>query len=383
MKAVHFGAGNIGRGFIGALLYSSGFETIFIDVNGKVIDAMNEKGAYEVTMVGGEQKVMRVENVSGINSLTQADQAIQAIARADLVTTAIGPNILPAIAGLLAEGIKVRLSTNPQPLNIIACENMISGSSLLREYVMEHLTEEEMLNMDKLIGFPDAAVDRIVPDQHSVNPLDVSVETYYEWVVEEPACKGEKPPVTGITYVEKLEPFIERKLFTVNTGHAVPAYFGRYKGYQTIYEAMQDAEIVQLLEGALRESGEVLIELHHFDRAEHEEYIKKIIGRFRNPDISDHVARVGRGPIRKLGRKDRLIRPATLYFQLTGQEPKNLARVIAAALLYVNDQDEEAQTLQQLIEEKGFSSALQEVGGLRADDPLIATVLKQLEEMKR
>jgi mannitol-1-phosphate 5-dehydrogenase len=382
MNAVHFGAGNIGRGFIGALLYGSGFETIFIDVNKKVIDALNERGAYDVTMVGGEQKLVRVERVSGINSLTQSDEAIRAIAQADLVTTAIGPNILPAIAGLLAEGIKLRISANPQPLNVIACENMINGSSLLREYVMEHLSEEEQSAMDKLIGFPDAAVDRIVPDQHSVNPLDVSVETYYEWVVEETSCIGEKPPVAGITYVEKLEPFIERKLFTVNTGHSVPAYFGRYKGHQTIYDAMQDEEIVKLLEGTLRETAEVLIALHGFDRAEHEEYMMKIIERFRNPDISDHVTRVGRGPIRKLGKNDRLVRPASLYQLLTGKEPLHLARIIAAALLYVNDEDEEAQRLQHLIEEKGFRSALQEVGELQADDPLLETVLKQLEEMK-
>lgn len=382
MKAVHFGAGNIGRGFIGTLLYNSGYETIFIDVNDKVIEALNKNGAYEVTMVGGEQKVTQVEKVSGLNSRTQADEAVHAIAQADLVTTAIGPNILPAIAGLLADGIKLRLSTNPKPLNVIACENMINGSTILKQYVMEHLNEEEKTDAAGLIGFPDAAVDRIVPDQHSVNPLDVSVETYFEWVVEETACKGDKPPIKGITYVDALEPYIERKLFTVNTGHSVPAYFGRYKGYQTIHEAMQDEEVVKLLEGVLQESGEVLIRLHLFDREEHEQYIKKIIERFRNPDISDHVLRVGRGPIRKLGKNDRLIRPAKLYAELTGQEPIHLATIIAAALLYVNDQDEEAKRLQQLIEEKGFKSALQEVGELQSDDPLHTTVLKKLEELK-
>src|SRR5699024_9477939 len=185
---------------------------------------------------------------------------------ADVVTTAVGPAVLPIIAELIAEGLKKRMQAPERsPVNVIACENMIGGSTALRNSVYSHATDAEQAIFDEWIGFPDAAVDRIVPNQSHEALLDVTVEPYHEWIVEDSHVKGEKPPIKGVTYVPDLRPYIERKLFTVNTGHLVPAYVGYYLGYDTIYEAIQDDTILNLINGVLRESGEALVLTYHFE----------------------------------------------------------------------------------------------------------------------
>lgn len=380
MEAVHFGAGNIGRGFIGLLLHQSGYHTTFVDVNDEVIQVINEKKQYSVVLASEDRETLTVKNISGINSVSDPDKVVQAIVQADIVTTAVGPNILPIISKLIAEGLAERVKTNKKPLNIIACENMVGGTALLKENIYEHSTEEAQKAFDELIGFPNAAVDRIVPNQTNEDLLQVSVEPYYEWVVEAPALKGEKPGIEGITFVDDLTPYIERKLFTVNTGHAAVAYVGYHMGYATIIDAIQDEKVLEIINGALRESGEALIQTHQFDREEHQEYIKKIISRFQNSNISDEVTRVARGPIRKLGADDRLVGPALTYMDTTSKEPTYLAKVIAAALQFDYEADQEAVELQKMIDKQGVEATLQEVSGLKADHPLVKIVLQEMEK---
>ncbi|AIF44589.1 mannitol-1-phosphate 5-dehydrogenase [Virgibacillus sp. SK37] len=383
MLAVHFGAGNIGRGFVGALLSQSGYHTLFVDVNETMIQELNQRDSYYVTLASETGETLTVRNISGVNSVTDSEKVVEAIATADIVTTAIGPNILPKIAGLIAKGIQQRLKTDGSPLNIIACENMIGGSSLLKEHVYTYLTEEEKQFCEENIGFPNAAVDRIVPNQKNEDILAVSVEPYFEWVVEKPAIKGAIPEFEGITYVEDLQPFIERKLFTVNTGHAAVAYVGKFLGYSTISDAMKDEKVQEIIHHALQESGEALVKTYLFDQEEHNRYIKKIIDRFKNPYISDEVTRVGRGPIRKLGPQDRLVRPALMYIDTVKQEPVYLATVIAAALNYTNDEDEEAVKLQTMIGELGYGGTLQAVSELEMSHPLIPLVIKEWNKLKK
>ncbi|GAA0352872.1 mannitol-1-phosphate 5-dehydrogenase [Bacillus horti] len=376
MKAVHFGAGNIGRGFIGSLLYKSGFSTTFVDVNQEIVDLLNEKQEYRVVLAELTTDEHVVQKVKAVHSQLHPEQVIEEIVQADLITTAVGPQILPLISDLLYQGLKQRAVSNSKPLAIISCENMIGGSAFLQEKVYEKLQVGEQEQFDRLFHFPNAAVDRIVPLQSNADKLMVMVEPFFEWIVEGGQAVDVIPHVEGLQLVHDLTPYIERKLFTVNTGHAIAAYLGYKAGIETINEAMQNEEILAIVEAALKESGNVLIEKYNFDENEHRAYIAKIIERFLNPYISDEVTRVGRSPLRKLGANDRLISPAKQYVELLQKEPEHLAKGIAAALHYNYAEDPEAVELQKEIQTNGVELALPKFTGLPKESALVELILK-------
>lgn len=378
-KVVHFGAGNIGRGFIGALFSQSGYHVTFVDIADEVINQLNKEKTYLVKLATEQGEVTKIDHVSGLNNMTQETDVIEAIKTATYLTTAIGPNILPHIAPLIAKGITERVKVSDEKIYIIACENQISSTDILKKFILEHLDEETKTAMQDKVSFFNSAVDRIVPIQNTKGSLDVLVESYYEWVVE---TKDTIPHVEGMTIVEELAPFIERKLFTVNTGHAVIAYLGYLANKTTIDETLADPEVLQQVKATLNETGAYLIKQYNLNPDEHEKYINKIIQRFKNPYLNDGVTRVGRSPIRKLGPEDRLVRPA-VQAQKAGLSFDYLAKAIAAALHFDCQDDPEAVTIQAMIQEHGVFHVLKEISNLDENDEIARTVVHHYESMKK
>ncbi len=382
MKALHFGAGNIGRGFIGKLLADAGVGLTFADVNQPLLDAINQHGSYPVRIVGEQQRVETVSQVSAVHS--GGAQAVALIAEVDLVTTAVGPQILAKIAGTIAQGlIKRQENGNTAPLNIIACENMVRGTSQLKEHVLAQLPQETQAWVAQHVGFVDSAVDRIVPpaDAGESNPLAVTVETFSEWIVDKTQFNGEPPAITGMELTDNLMAFVERKLFTLNTGHAITAYLGQRAGHGTIRDAILDPAIRRVVQGAMEESGAVLIRRYGFDAEKHQAYIRKILTRFENPWLHDEVERVGRQPLRKLSAGDRLIKPllGTLEY---GLPHDNLIQGIAAAMHYRSEQDPQAQELATLIATQGPQVALAQISGLDADSEVVGKAVSVYNAMQ-
>lgn len=376
-KAIHFGAGNIGRGFIGQLLARSGYEITFVDVAAELVDDINNLGKYYIEIVGDNPERILVENVKAINSDKNLDALLDAIVDADIVTTAIGPNILKFIAPNIAKGLTKRLKTNTTPLNIIACENMVGGSTVLKGFVYEALDDETKKLADKYIGFPDAAVDRIVPIQHNDEKLLVKVEPYCEWDVDATKVVGEKPAIDGLTYVDNLAAYIERKLFTVNTGHASIAYIAYQKGIKDIATAMKDESVVAAARDVWNETGALIVAKYpFFDKEKHAEYVRTAENRFKNPHLSDEVTRVARGPKRKLGAKDRLVSPATQLIE-RGKSCDALAGVIAAALKFDFDGDKEAVEVQDFIKANGIEKAITHFTEIENGSPLFNLILEK------
>lgn len=363
-RAVHFGAGNIGRGFIGNLLSQAEYHVVFADIDRTVIPALTERGAYVVEEVGEDRHEVTVSPVSG--RFSDDPELPDEIARADLITTAVGPSVLEIIAPVIATGIARRRERGVgEPLNVIACENMIRASSALATAVREACRPEDREYCDRMVGFPDSAVDRIVPpmDGNRDDPLRVRVEQFSEWIVDQTRFRGPIPAIPGMVLTDQLDAYVERKLFTLNTGHAVAAYLGAAWGHETIGEAIADPRVEAVVRGAMIESGEVLINRYGFERQQHTAYIETVLERFRNPWVRDDVRRVGRQPARKLGTEERLVRPVRGAREY-GTATDCLTIGIAAALAFRNPADPEAAAIEETIESAGIDAAIREYANL-------------------
>lgn len=367
MKAVHFGAGNIGRGFIGAVLQDAGFFVTFADVNQSILDSLLQAGKYELTQLDQSAKSTTYKDFTALNSMTQVEELIEAISEADLVTASVGAGILPRLAATISAGIQAR--KNPVPLVVMACENAINATDILQKAI------EEIYVSPNGAVYCNTAVDRIVPKQASGTEPNVSVEPFCEWVIDNTNLKNVELSIPGATFVSDLMPFIERKLFTVNTGHLTVAYLGQLSGCETISESLAKPEVLQFTRRVLEETSKALILKHSFDSAKHAEYVEKTLSRLSNPAIDDDVERVGRQPLRKLSRNERLIGPAAFLAE-NGQIPVNLLGVVGAALRFESESDPEVAKLQDLLNRLNPEELVLEVCGIEKSHPLFENLIQ-------
>jgi len=374
MKAIHFGAGNIGRGFVGLLLHEAGYEVVFADVNAPLIEALQQAPSYTVHEAGQTPTDKVVDNFRAINSSTHEADLIQEIATADAVTTAVGPTVLRFVAPVIAAGLALR-DAGLAPLAVMACENAINATDVLAEQVWANVSDDERAALAGRVAFANTAVDRIVPGQAGDAGIDVTVEAFYEWVIESPAFGGTPPKIPGATFVDDLAPYIERKLFTVNTGHATVAYLGTQAGVSKLSEALLVPSVADGARRVLEETSALLVAKHGLDEATQRAYRQKILGRFANPSLPDTVERVGRQPLRKLSRHERFIGPAAEIAE-SGTRPVALLEAIGAALRFNVADDEQSVELQRMLAADSAETIVANVCGLEPTHPLYADVLE-------
>ena len=296
----------------------------------------------------------------------------------------MGPNILKFIAPVIAKGINDRKA--PKPLAVIACENMIGATDNLAGFIKDpkNTPEDRVGTIAERARFANSAIDRIVPGQDPNAGLNVTIESFYEWVVDKtPFAEHGHPEVHAIHWVDDLTPYIERKLFTVNTGHAAAAYYGRARGKTTVDEALSDKDIRAIVHDCLAETSQLIIKKHSIGVHEQKEYVDKIIKRISNPMLKDAVERVGRAPLRKLGRKERFVGPA---FELAekGEKVDALVGAMEQAFLFTNvEGDEESVELAKILKENDAKTVVEKVTGLKENDKLFSQVLKVVQKVQK
>jgi len=384
-KAVHFGAGNIGRGFIAGFLHSSGFDVVFANVNTSHTDQLNASPSYRVIEVGAEGTTESIiTNYRAINSKTNGADLVLEIATADVVTCAVGPENLESIAPLIAKGIDQRENMLP-PLAVIACENAIAATDTLAEHIKnpQNTPPERVKDINNRARFANSAIDRIVPAQDQDAGLDVRIEKFHEWIVDRTPFQDHSPPnIQGIQWVDNLQPYIERKMYTVNTGHATAAYHGYNCGESTIHDALQNPYINDEVKKALSNTADLITQRHGIGEEEQNAYVQKIVQRISNPHLEDTVERVGRSPLRKLGRKERFIGPAADL----AEQGKNCSAILNAVEMAFRFQevqgDQESVELAKILAEGSPDDVVQEICGLNPVEklyPKVADIVRRVQ----
>jgi mannitol-1-phosphate 5-dehydrogenase len=373
-KVVVFGAGASGRGHIGLLAWQSGCEIVFVEKKPELVELLKRSGHYRVRLYG--QSCEEVD-VSGYRILDAAERAAVAdeIQDAALVLTCVFDQNLADVAQTVALAARqCRRAGRTEPLNFIACENMMDSSTRLGEFVRGQLNGEDLAYANRTFSFPDCMISRVVP-RPEPDPLLIVTENYNEWTARAEAFKGEKPKgLDALELVSNQTARLERKLFIHNGGHAVCGYIGYHRGHRYIHEALQDPVVLQHVLGALDELGEVVRSKHGFSAASIDAYKEDLGRRGSIPEMKDEISRVVRDPLRKLSARERLVAPA----QLAGiyDLPRRwIVKGIVAALKYQDPRDEQSLALARMLEQDGLAPALQQISSIDPGSPLSAEIV--------
>jgi mannitol-1-phosphate 5-dehydrogenase len=388
--AVMFGAGNVGRGFLGQLFSESGYRVVFVDIDGPLIAQMRSRERYTIRLVdNAHSEEVQIGPVTGLLS-RETEVIADILAGASVAATAVGARALSYIAPTVAAGIRLRAKRPlAGPLNIIVCENLHGAAAIFRDMVSGHLDAREREYLAAHIGFVDTVIGRMVPELspelRAQDPTLIIVEPYKELPVDRSGFVGPVPSIVGMEPCDNFGLYTARKLYLHNAGHAVLGYLGYRRGYSLGYEALEDAEIRPILQAALEESMRGVVVAYDADETWLRAHVVDLLARFANRVLADPVVRLGRDPLRKLAPSDRLVGAARVAEQASIM-PLNLAWGIAGALAFDAPGDTMAVLLAKRIAAEGAEAVLESVSEIRRDEPLGLAVLERyrlLHEQER
>ncbi len=381
MNAIHFGAGNIGRGFIGILLKNSNYNITFVDLNKDIINSLKANNEYTIKYLDEDNSTDTVKDVQALHGAEDYVQVIDQISSCDLITTSLGQDNLKYIAENIALGIAKRTEIgNNKAMDIIACENGLAVSSFFKQLILDKLTTEQKQYVDKYVGFVDCTVDRIVPNQVNENICDVQVEPGFEWVLKADQVKANSM-ISDAKYSNDLAYYNKRKLLSVNLTHSLIGYIGHLKGYTYVHETIAIPEVEQFVTAVLKDIRNSLV--CEFGVSVHlqDEYAAKTIKRFKNDKIVDELTRVARNPLTKLGNDERYVSPLKVLVE-NNLDYEYIGQAIAYALSYTNKDEEQSVRMQEIIANNTIEEAISNITGLE-DELVIQTIANKYKQLNK
>ena len=346
-KIVLFGAGKIGRSFIGQLFSRGGYEVVFVDVFKPVIDALNERGNYNVIIKSDSDTVMNITNVSGVMA-TDSTRVSDEIATADILAISVGLNGMTTAFPLIAEGLTKRYATNPtSALDIIIAENMRNADAYFTAELKSLLPQN--YPFEQLVGLVETSIGKMVPimlkKDMDEDVLQVFGEPYNTLILAKNSFKTPIPQIEGLAPKANMKAWVDRKLFIHNLGHAATAYFGYLQNPKFIflYEALAVPEVLEKVRKTMLQAAEILLKKYpsEFTNKDLVDHIDDLLARFQNKALGDTIFRVGCDLQRKISAEDRVVGAINAAKEL-GLPYDEMINVLASAMKFraTNEQGE-------------------------------------------
>lgn len=308
--AVHFGAGNVGRGFIAPLLQENGYHVIFVDSSIDLVEKINNQKEYKVTSYDREStRDNLVEKTRALH--TEQDKQLKEILnKASLVTSSVGPNNLGLIANLLDKHIE-------EKVDFIAFENMYRAST----YVLEQKD-----SLSRKIQEHDVVVDKIIPLQNIEN-LNLIVESFGSIVFDQEQYTDKLIELSEVVSKGDYEKEFTKKLWLLNGLHVCLAYYGLSKGVEYIYELYEQKDHEEFIEKINSEYLKAYTLYSNQNVEEVLEYQNEINLRFSSKKSKDQTKRIARNPEIKFSKSERVHGPLK-YLIKNGEEVSAMKEVL-------------------------------------------------------
>ena len=387
-KLVLFGAGKIGRSFIGQLFSRADYEVVFIDISELIIGELNKRTNYNVIIKGEKEELINVRNVRGVNARDE-QTVVDEIASAEILAVSIGQNGLPGILPLIAKGLLKRyLEDSKQALDIIIAENLRNAAEYFQSELINFLPDH--YPFDQLVGLIETSIGKMVPIMSNKDVeedvLQVFAESYNNLILDKKAFKNPIPQIAGLSPKENIKAWVDRKLFIHNLGHATSAYLGYIynPNFKYLYEALEIPEILNAVHETMLQAAAILQKKYpaDFTMKDLTDHIDDLLFRFRNKSLGDTIFRVGCDLSRKLGSKDRLAGAIHLALEVKLPYDRILFSLICGC--YFRATDENGQMLQGDIEfagifNQGITEVLTKICGIDEINENLFKVIKRYE----
>jgi fructuronate reductase len=228
------------------------------------------------------------------------------IQHTDIIHDLANPQTPKSFVGYVTEGLRRRKQAGLKPFVLIPCDNLPKNGERLKTALIAFARQGDSALADWIeanLQCPCTMVDSITPATDDALRTRVTTatgladawpiqrEAFTQWVIEAHThANGPDWESVGVTLTDNVPAYERAKLRLLNGPHSTLAYMGLHRGYDSVSEAMQDAELADIVRRLMIEDVVPLLEAPKgLDLVA---YSEDILKRFRNPAIVHKLAQI-------------------------------------------------------------------------------------------